>query len=439
MKGKNLTIIAVSFLAVVTGFCLSAGTALATGGHDFVLYSFQGGTDGNSPYAGLTADKFGNLYGTTSGFGVSSGNVFKLSPPTTLGGVWTETVLYGFTAPNDGGEPIGGVIFDAAGNLYGTTKFGGTGGPTCQYGGGGCGTVFMVSPPPSGGAPWNETILYNFQNSTDGELPQNSLVMDAAGNLYGTTYLGGNQTCACGTVFELSPPALSGGAWTETTLYSFNGYLGGQDGQGPAALTFDPKGNLWGTAGGGGTQNSGTIFRLLHTASGKWVYKTMYNFTPWDAGIDPNALTYYKGSFFGTASYGGDYGNGDGTVFELSPPAVKGGAWTETTLFVFKFGPEQSNPVGTLAVDAAGNLYGATSGYDDPGMFGTVFKMAPPAVKGGAWTFSNMYVFKEGPDAEQPRSGVIFGKFGALYGTTLYGGTGTIGTGSAGTVFAVLP
>jgi uncharacterized repeat protein (TIGR03803 family) len=432
MKGL-LALIALTLLAVI--FCLSATSVAAAAGRDFVLYSFQGGTDGGAPYAGLTVDKNGNLYGTTAGVGGLPGNVFELSPTATLGGVWTETVLYGFNAPNDGAEPIGGVTFDTAGNLYGTTKFGGTGGPDCQFGG--CGTVYRLSPPSDGVGPWTETILYTFQNGTDGELPESSLVIDAAGNLYGTTYLGGNQNCACGTVFELTPPTSSGGAWTETTLYSFNGYLDGEDGQGPGGLTFDPKGNLWGAAGGGGTFNCGTIFRLVRNASGKWTYKTIYNFTP-QAGIGPNALTYNKGRFFGTTFTGSDNGNGDGTVFALSPSA-NGDTWTETNLFVFKFGAEQGNPLGAVAVDGAGNLYGTTSAFYDPGEFGTVFKLAPPTKNGGSWTETNLYTFKPAPDGNQPRSSLVFGKFGALYGTTLFGGTGTVGASSDGTVFAVLP
>jgi uncharacterized repeat protein (TIGR03803 family) len=436
MRTSHVAFASVSVLAAFAVFSVSIGSGFAAGVNEAVIYSFQGGADGGAPYAGLTVDKAGNLYGTTAGVNNQPDNVFELSPPAKLGGNWTETVLYTFGANGntDGFEPIGGVIFDSAGNLYGTTKFGGTGGPNCQFGGSGCGTVFELSPPSDGGTAWTETTLYSFQNGTDGELPETGLILDAKGNLFGTTYLGGNQSCACGTVFELSPRAGEGGAWTETTLYRFNGYLYGQDGQGPTGLAFAPNGDLWGTAGGGGTLNCGTIFRLVPTTSGKWEYKTMYDFVP-QAGIGPNGLISYQGSFFGTTYTGSDNGAGGGTVFELS---FKAGKWRETNLFIFKFGPEEGNPLGNLTVDTAGNLYGTTSGFDDAGKFGTVFRLAPPAVKGGAWTETNLHTFGSAPDASQPRSGVVFGKFGALYGTTLYGGTDKSG-GADGAVYVVFP
>jgi uncharacterized repeat protein (TIGR03803 family) len=436
MKSHKVVLRASALLAAFAFCCFISAKSFAAR-NEAVIYSFQGEADGGAPYAGLTVDKAGNLYGTTAGVNNQPDNVFELSPPAKLGGIWTETILYtfGVNGNTDGFEPIGGVIFDSAGNLYGTTKFGGTGGPNCQFGSSGCGTVFELSPPSNSGTTWTETTLYSFQNGSDGELPQTGLILDAKGNLYGTTYLGGNKSCACGTVFELTPPAEAGGEWTESTLYRFNGYLGGQDGQGPTGLAFGPNGNLWGTAGGGGAENCGTIFRLAPTGTGKWKYSTMYSFVP-QAGIGPNGLIYSEGSFFGTTETGSNNGAGGGTVFELS---YKAGEWRETDLFVFKFGPEEGNPLGNLTVDAEGNLYGTTSGVDDAGKDGTVFKLAPPAVKGGAWTETNLYTFQPAPDGNQPRSGLVFGKFGALYGTTLYGGTGNNGGTSDGTVFVVLP
>ena len=183
-------------------------------GPEQVLYAFQGGNDGDYPSGGLILDSSGNLYGTTQFGGGSTacntgcGTAFELSPSSNGG--WTETILHNFQGGNDGGSPTAGLIFDKAGNLYGTTQIGG--GTTCS--GVGCGTVFELSPNGSGG--WTETILYSFLNSPDGYEPQ-GLIFDGSGNLYGTTAFGGQYGCGpdgenyCGTVFELSPNGTGGG------------------------------------------------------------------------------------------------------------------------------------------------------------------------------------------------------------------------------------
>ena len=242
-----------------------------------VLYSFNciSGSDGFSPLAGLVFDAAGNLYGTTIGGGTYDyGTVFELSPMP--GGGWTETVLYSFGNGTDGAYPAyGALIFDAAGNLDGTTSSGGT--HNCQ-GNGGCGTVFQLSPTTGGG--WSETVLYNFGNGTDGYSPEAGLVLDAAGNLFGTTAYGGANGCAvaqysgCGTVFELAPVA--GGGWTETVVHNFGS---GTDGVTPiAGLTFDPAGNLYGTTEVGGPSNVGTVFQLSPTAGGGWSETVIHSF-----------------------------------------------------------------------------------------------------------------------------------------------------------------
>jgi uncharacterized repeat protein (TIGR03803 family) len=211
-----------------------------------VLHSFGSGTDGSTPSAPLIFDAAGNLYGTTNAGGAAGGEgtVFELSP--TGGGNWTETVLYSFGPLPDGAEPwTGALTFDSAGNLYGTTAAGGTNRD---------GTVFELSPTAGGG--WTEQVLHDFGNGTDGFEPFGGLIIDAAGNLYGTTTQGGLE--GEGTVFELAP---SGGGWTETLLYSF--VNNGTDGTYPlAGLTFDSAGNLYGTTGLSGTNGYGTAFEL---------------------------------------------------------------------------------------------------------------------------------------------------------------------------------
>jgi hypothetical protein len=209
-----------------------------------VLYSFQGGTDGAIPAGAVVFDKAGNLYGATGDGGASTcdgpgqcGTVYQLAPPATKGGAWTETVLYIFKghAQNDGATPEGGLVIDQAGNLYGTTGYGGSGSCTLLGGAVGCGTVYELSPPAKQGDPWTETVLYSFQGGNDGFVGFGDLVFDKAGNLYGATLFGGGKgtTCdslyggQCGTVFKLSPPKAKGGKWTEKVLHTFKGIAAG--------------------------------------------------------------------------------------------------------------------------------------------------------------------------------------------------------------------
>jgi uncharacterized repeat protein (TIGR03803 family) len=213
-----------------------------------VLHNFNyDAGDGGYPQSRLLLDVAGNLYGTTLAGGANyGGTVFEL---TRSAGGWTEQILYSFAG---GSYPASGLIFDNAGNLYGTTNGGGT------YNGG---TVFELTPTAGGG--WTEQVLHNFGNGTDGVGPLAGLIFDAAGNLYGTTKVGGTYTCytgGCGTVFELTPTA--GGGWTEQVLHSFGS---GTDGFWPTwgSLVFDAAGNLYGTTDAGGTYSWGTVFELL--------------------------------------------------------------------------------------------------------------------------------------------------------------------------------
>ncbi len=211
-----------------------------------VLYSFLGGSDGAIPYyTPLAIGAGGVLYGTTSSGGASdSGTVFALTPPATLGGNWTESVLYSFAGDTDGAAPYGGVVIGNGGVLYGTTTEGGN--PT--FGGYGAGTVFSLTPPASPGGTWTEDLVYVFAGYDDGDAPYASLTLGTGGVLYGTTDYGG--TWNVGTVFSLTPPVSPGGAWTKTLLYTFTGLT---DGAWPlAGVTLDSAGNLYGTTQGGG-------------------------------------------------------------------------------------------------------------------------------------------------------------------------------------------
>jgi uncharacterized repeat protein (TIGR03803 family) len=328
------------------------------GGGEFLLYEFLGG-NGSGPYAGLISDAAGNLYGTTVGGGASgNGVVFKLSPPE------SETVLYSFTGAADGRNPYAGLIRDAAGNLYGTTFYGGTENSACRNG---CGVVFKVSPSES------ETVLHSFTGGTDGTNPQAGLTRDAAGNLYGTTVGGG--AFGAGVVFELIRCDSAPTGYDFKVLYSFTG---GADGGNPyAGLIRDAAGNLYGTTAGGGV-GSGTVFKLIPCDSG-YELKVLHSFTGAD-GATPVAglIRDAAGNLYGTTLHGGTEDSaceyGCGVVFKLSP------AGTETVLHSFTLA-DGANPYAGLIQDAAGNLYG-TAAYggisvNDVSSAGVVFRLAP--------------------------------------------------------------
>ena len=413
----------------------------ATGGGstERVLYSFDAnGVDGYDPWAGLIFDAAGNLYGTTAEGGTygscygGCGTVFELTP--TAGGGWAEQVLYSFGNGTDGAFPAAGLIFDAAGNLYGTTLGGG------DYG---YGTVFELTPTVGGG--WTEQVLYSFNlNGTDGVWPAANLIFDRSGNLYSTTWGGGeyeyncdNGVPGCGTVFELSPTA--GGGWTEQVLWNFGN---GTDGTNPeAGLIFDAAGNLYGTTVNGGTYDNcsyggcGTVFELTPTAGGGWTEQVLHNFGNGTDGayVYGGLIFDAAGNLYGTASGGGTYTSclgGCGMVFELT--STGGGGWTETVLYSFGNGTDASAPTASLIFDRSGNLYGTTEWggtYDNcipPYGCGTVFELKRTA--GGGWTEQVLHNFGNGADGTDPFAGLIFDAAGNLYGTTEGGGTYGVGT-----------
>ena len=406
MRGKRFSMGLRAVLAIFTVTVSVTSAWAATNWNEKVLHDFSNnGTDGFYPYGGLIFDAAGNLYGTTQVGGTyNNGTAFELTP--TAGGGWTEQVLYSF-----GGGLYDGLIFDAAGNLYGTMGGGGVGG---------YGTVFELTPTAGGG--WSEEVLYSFGEGTDGGGPYAGVIFDKNGNLYGTTTKGG--TYGWGTVFELTPAA--GGGWTETVLHSFNN--NGTDGYTPlAGLIFDAVGNLYGTTWHGGAYGypGGTVFELTPTAGGGWTETVLHSFNGTD-GSNPYAGLIFDvaGNLYGTTSNGGDYGLG--TVFELTPAA--GGGWTEQVLHSFN-GTDGNGPIAGLIFDKNGDLYGTTAGGGNYG-HGTVFELTPTA--GGGWAEQVLLSF-EGSGGGDPQSGLIFDAAGNLYGTTQNGGAGV------GTVFELSP
>jgi uncharacterized repeat protein (TIGR03803 family) len=264
-------------------------------GKEGVLYSFAGGTDGAVPQAGLALDAAGNLYGTTSAGGLyGNGTVFKITRPA-KGGKWTETVLYNFGTGPDGSVPVASVAFDKSGNLYGTTSAGGTSGN---------GTIFELVP---SGSSWTETILHNFQNADDGAVPYGGLISDAAGNFYGSATEGG--TGGGGTIFELTSDA---GAWTFNVIYSNPGWgISGSF----RNLILDASGNLYGTTHCDGANDAGTVYKLS-PASGLWTYTSLYVFTGGTDGLYSYSNPVLEGNYvIGTTKLGGE--NGSGVVWAI--------------------------------------------------------------------------------------------------------------------------
>jgi uncharacterized repeat protein (TIGR03803 family) len=380
-----------------------------------VLHEFKGGNDGVDPYAGLILDSDGNLYGTTAEGGADEqGAVFKLAPNSD--GSWTESLLYSFTCCEDGSIPSASLVFDAKGNLYGTTFEGGV------HGGG---TVFKLTPNSDGG--WTESVLYSFSNGGRLANPSN-LVVDAAGNLYGTTETGGAR--GDGTVFRLT--SNSDGSWTESELHSFSGTDGGLP---SAGLILDASGNLYGTTLSGGVHGAGTVFELTPRSDGRWTEIVLHSFSGLRDGGEPMApLTFDgAGNLYGTTSAGGKSGTClplfCGVVFKLSPNSD--GSWTEHVLYIFVDDPG-AVPLGGVIFDRVGNLY-STTFYGGRADAGVVFKLAPQS--GGIWEYSTLHIL-EGTPARGPYSGLTLDKAGNLYGTTLFCGAGT---GCQGVVFEITP
>jgi len=292
------------------------------------------------------------------------------------GGGWTEKVLHNFNTNANGYRPNSPLVFDPAGNLYGTTGGGGA------YG---SGTVFELTPKAGGG--WEHRILHNFgHDAGDGSGPQSDLIFDAAGNLYGTTFLGGlygTPYCGggCGVVFELSP-TVSGG-WAEKIIYKFGPANSCVDGCGPnPRLILDASGlGLYGTTQEGGALGLGALFELMPAGSGRWKERVVHSFgnstDGW--GPDPGLIFDAAGNLYGATNYGGNGTNcgvdSCGTVFKFTP--IAGGGWAETILHSFSNnGVDGYDPSGALVFDDSGSLYGVTRGggaYNS----GTMFKITP--------------------------------------------------------------
>lgn len=369
-----------------------------------VIHNFTGGIDGGRPWAGVTLDGHGHLYGTTfvggsnagsCEFGAGCGVVFRM---TQTGNAWIFAPLYAFAGGSDGAQPWAGVTIGPNGALYGTTSS--------------HATVYELRPPltvcKAISCPWTETVIHRFAGGADGSDPgYGSVAFDSTGNLYDTTVGGG--VAGQGTVYELSPV---NGGWQETVLWSFTGT--GDGGQPYDGLLVTP-GGLYGTTNIGGLSNYGVAFQLTGG-----VDNVLQNFSvlgPDGAGPIAGLISDRSGNLYG-ATGGGGTGNG-GTVFELSPSH---GGWNYTVLHSFS-GMDGAGPYGTLTMDAGGSLYGTTfegGAHND----GAVFRLSP---SNNGWIFTDLHDFDLQTDGATPYGGVAIDSAGNLYGTTYNGGPHGVG------------
>ncbi len=325
-----------------------------------VIFRFQSSGTGQPPYGGVIVDSQDDLYGTTTLGGTDNdGTVFALAPGSTG---WTESILYNFGShSNDAGVPYSALVADTSGNLYGAANY-----------------PYELSPKPGGG--WAERVLYHFhpengKDGTDGSKSDVPLILDFMGNLYGITLYGGNYSkClagsgGCGTVFELTP--LGKGGWKERVLHRFAQFK--NDGEAPflEGVVLGFHGNLYGTTYYGGTYQGGTIYELRVGKAGQWQERILYSFRGVeDGGLPGPVIPDGKGDLYGTAGGGGG-GCSCGVVFKLAPGA--NGKWRYTVSHHFK-GTDGGQPLAGVTLDGKGNIYGTTS-WGGKYLYGVVFEI----------------------------------------------------------------
>ncbi len=414
-----------------------------------VLHTFMGerdaSHDGAGPTDGVVLDRFGNLYGVTQFGGLHGepgdlcstfqddggcGTVFKL---TKHGSSFLYSSLYKFQAVPDGNFPEGLVIGPDS-TLFGTTNGGGiVNNQQCLNYVNGCGIVFRLQPPATFCAtplcPWNETVLHSFTGmSNDGGNPANGdLIFDSAGNIYGTTIMGGSTDW--GTAYELTP---SQGGWTENIFYNFDPSPQGLASPG-SGLIRDQAGNFYGTTGYNVDGNpSGAVYQLVHSQSG-WTANALQIFQCVGGlnGCYPGTLIFDPAGNLLMGTDGSGFYH-DGTVIEL----VANNNWSIDLLYTFL--QHQGLPSGALTRDAAGNLYG-TASYCAGGL-GCVYKLTP---SGGGYVYSEIYDFTGRSDGQNPSGHIAIDANGNLYGTAQFGGDlqRCLGEGinGCGTVWEITP
>jgi uncharacterized repeat protein (TIGR03803 family) len=388
-----------------------------------VLYQFRGGLQGDTPFGSLIQDSSGALYGTTSGIKSTlpraHGTVFKLTPPTSASGHWSQTILYAFRGEKDGGYPESNLVMDSAGNLFGTVRSGG---------------IFELKAPAAPEGVWTEALIVGLYQ------PNGSLLRRGDGVLYGVADgidLSGGSS-GYGVVYEVIPPRADTLKWEKHAIYTFRGFA---DGSGPlGGLANGPNGALYGTTVGGGS-GSGTVFKLTPPASisEPWIKTTLHSFQGGATdGVEPEGalLLDSSGNIFGTTKTGGP--SGLGTVFELTPPLAGSSTWTERLIYTFqKVG---AYPYDGLIFGPDHSLYGTTWG--DP----LVFRLALPVGTDANWRFKQVWYFNQPNNPGEFRPGELRGPLlraddGNLYGLAMDGGLQHCqsNTGGCGAVYEVTP
>jgi uncharacterized repeat protein (TIGR03803 family) len=403
-------------LRALVGITLLGVTIFAHAQTLNTLYTFPGGANGANPSGQLVADNHGNFYGVTYGGGLVApaclngcGTVFELSP--NGNGSWTQSVIFSFTGENGVGAYPASLLMDSHGNLFGTALIGGQAiNALCGSSSGMCGMVFKLSPGSNG---WTETVIHSFRGfPNDGQSPTGNILIDANGNLYGTTLLGGIGTQAqcygqgCGTVWELSPSA--DGHWKEK-MYSFLGLTYGMD---PKGLAMDSAGNLYGTTQYGGFLQRGTVYKLTPTSKG-FIGGVIFRLTN-DFGnspVGPVALDPRGNIFFSGGSGSGAH------VVEVSPSA---NGWTGQVVATF---PANTITTNGLTTDAHGNIYGTT--------LDTVYELQTVNGTTGIVTLATM----DGDNAGSRPNLPVFDPNGNLFGSNAVG----TGTDVNGTVYEIIP
>jgi len=400
-----------------------------------VIHSFTGSAGGYYPSNGVVFDRSGHLYGgaayggnyTSScnyeGTETGCGVVYKMSHH---GSGWIFNVLSSFDGAN-GYNPEQLITVAPDGSLYGTTLSGGS--RDCNGFAPGCGTIFRLQPPAtfcgSVSCPWNVTNLHQFLGPpADGSFANGgSLIMDAAGNLYGTTEYGGLY--GSGIVYELSPTT---NGWTMSVLYNFTGL--GDGGNPPSGVVFDNAGNLYGVTYAGGEEGYGAAYELTHAESG-WTEHVLHSFNSQTDGAYPwgSPVIDSSGNLYGTTRSSG--ANGGGTVWELSPG---NGGWNFSVLYSLT-GGSFGGPFERLLIDGPGNLYG-TAVNNGAHEYGSVFKLSP---SGGGWSYADLYDFTGGGDGGLPYSAVSMDSAGDLFGVTEVGGSLQSCPSGCGVVWEITP
>ena len=387
-----------AFTAAATLLCATDSGEAAV--KQTAIYSFTGNADGGFPHGGVIADAKGDLFGTTTSDGAGhNGVVYELLKGKTG---WTQKTLYAFTGGSDGGIPQAALLMDGAGNLYGTTYSGGANGN---------GVVFALKRKPHHA--WKYQVLWTFAGGNDGAAPSGSLIMDASGNLYGTSTGGG--TGVVGTVFELSPPANDSKPWSESILYNFTGNSDGGEPMGNVLLGSD--GNLYGTTAGYGQYNYGTVYRLTQSG-GKWSLSVLHAFQGGADGEVPRdgLIQDSNGVLYGTtAGFDNSYGN----VFALN---TDGSNYNVIYTIAGGQGFTGNGPWQTVSMDSSGALYGATYA-DGETANGEIFKLIPGKT---GWKAKVLYEFQGGAASQYPYTTVLIDRHDNLYGTS-YGSAGQNG------------